>query len=94
MKAVLATVVLLSATGAMAAPVDNAKSAVKVACTAIHTHMPGDGAGNCDDFIAILRGNVWTVSQKWVAQNQIGGGAPVVEVSQDTGEVLNFYLSD
>lgn len=78
---------------AVASPVNNAKAAIKVGCAAIRAHLPSM-PDSCNDFAAVLRGGVWTVSQKRLPSDIIGGGAPVVEVSQQTGEVLDFYLAD
>lgn len=80
-------------TAAFAAPVNTAKDAIKIGCDSIQKRLPGD-AGGCGDLRAVLRGDVWTVSQKPMPANIVGGGAPVVEVSQETGEVLNFYLTE
>ena len=93
MKTMLAIAFWFLATSAVAAPVNNAKMAVKIACAAMQNHLAG-GSGSCADLTAVLRGDVWTVSQKWVPQDQVGGGASVVEVSQETGEVLDFYLAN
>lgn len=93
MKSALAMAFSLLAAAAQAAPVKDAPAAIKIGCASIRAHLPSM-TGNCDDFAAILRGGVWTVSQKRLPTNMIGGGAPVVEVSQDNGEVLNFYLTD
>jgi hypothetical protein len=93
MKIALAIAASLISSGALAAPVNNAKAAIKVGCTSIREHLPGDSSA-CDDLVAGLKGDVWTVSHKQMPSNLIGGGAPVVEVSQETGEVLNFYLTD
>jgi hypothetical protein len=94
MKFALAFSLSLLATSASAAPVTNIKTAIKIGCASIHTHLPGDDAGTCDDFVAVLRGDVWTVSQKKISAELIGGGAPAIEISQETGEVLNFYLTN
>jgi hypothetical protein len=93
MKFALVIALSLLATATRAAPVRNAQAAIRIGCEAIHAHLPG-ATGNCSDFVALLRGDVWTVSQKRLPADLIGGGAPVVEVSQETGEVLNFYLTD
>ena len=93
MKFALVIAALLLASAAAAAPVTNAKSAIKIGCASVHSHLAGD-MGSCDAFVAVLRGDVWTVSQKQSPDDLVGGGAPVVEISQETGEVLNFYLTD
>jgi hypothetical protein len=93
MKFALTLAACLTATGAMATPVTNAQAAIKIGCESIHTRLPSSN-GTCNDLVAVLRGDVWTVSQKQLPSNIIGGGAPVVEVSQENGEVLNFYLTE
>jgi hypothetical protein len=75
MKTELAIALSLLATAAIAAPVSTtARDAIKIGCAAIQNHLPGD-AGDCSDFVVVLRGDVWTMSQ-------------------ETGEVLNVYLTD
>jgi hypothetical protein len=93
MKSMLAIAVSLIATTATAAPVNTAKDAIRIGCVSIREHLAGD-TEDCGDFAAVLRGDVWTVSQKQMPDDLIGGGAPVVEISQETGDVLNFYLTD
>jgi hypothetical protein len=93
MRFVLVLALSVVSTAALAAPVNTAKDAIKNGCDSIHKRLPGD-TGNCGDLLAVLRGDVWTISEKPMPSNIVGGGAPVVEVSQETGEVLNFYLTE
>jgi hypothetical protein len=93
MKFVLVVAASILSGSAWAAPVNTAQAAIKIGCASIHAHLPSD-ASTCSDFQALLRGDVWTVSHKQVPANMFGGGAPVVEISQETGEVLNFYLTE
>lgn len=92
MRTPLAFVFSLLATVTTAAPVTTAKTAIRIGCATTHLRLPVDGLTDCNAFVAVLRGDVWTVSQKQAAGDLVGGGAPVVEISQETGEVLNFYL--
>jgi hypothetical protein len=93
MKHALAFAISLLATNVVAAPIKNERDAIKAGCAVVHTHLPSED-NNCDDFVARLRGDVWTVSEKPSSDGLEGGGAPAVELSQEDGHVLAFDLTD